>query len=79
MMLGMQVLYIVAVSAEVDRGFTFLHDVEDSIVLMAWIAVEALLSAYKDLPTWEGNHNSVRRAKNVEKGGLDWLTEDQTC
>lgn len=58
MMLGMQV---VAVSAEVDRGFIFLHNVEDSIVLMAWIAVEALLSAYKDLPTWEGNHNSTQR------------------
>lgn len=33
------------VSEEVDRGFSFLHDVEDSTVSMAGIAVEALLSA----------------------------------
>lgn len=75
MMLGMQG---VAVSVEVDRGFTLFHDVEDSRVLMAWIVVEALLSAYKDLPTWEGSHNSIQREKNVEKEDLDWLTKDQT-
>lgn len=34
-----------AVSEEVDRGFSFLCDVEDSTVSMAGIAVEALLSA----------------------------------
>lgn len=34
-----------AVSEEVDRGFSFLYDVEDSTVSMAGIAAEALLSA----------------------------------
>lgn len=34
-----------AVSQEVDPGFSFLYDVEDSTVSMAGMAVEALLSA----------------------------------
>lgn len=42
MMLG---IWGAAVSEEVDRGFSFHHDVEDSTVLMAGIAVEAQLSA----------------------------------
>lgn len=33
------------VSEEVDIGFSFFYDVEDSTVSMAGIAVEALLSA----------------------------------
>lgn len=42
MMLGIREA---AVSEEVDRGFSFRRDVEDSTVSMAGIAVEALLSA----------------------------------
>lgn len=54
----------VAVSVEVDKGFTFLPEVGDTIILMVGIAVEALLSVFKDLSTEERSYSSIQGGEN---------------